>query len=184
MMKKHATLITVMLSVCLSASAQISGTAIPETQGISSRAILEWVNTVERDIDALHSFMLVRHGAVIAEGWWSPYRRDRPHMLYSLSKSFTATAVGIAVDEGRLKLDDTVASFFPDKLPDAPSENLMRMRVRDLLCMGTGNQNDTLGTIRNATEGDWPRVILAQPVQHAPGTFFCYNTGAVITHKF
>ena len=178
MMKKHAILSAVMLSVWLSASAQISGTAIPETQGVPSRAILEWVDTVERDIDALHSFMLVRHGSIIAEGWWSPYQRDRPHMLYSLSKSFTATAVGLAAEEGKLKLDDTVASFFPDRLPDSPSDNLTRMRVRDLLCMGTGNHDDTLGAVLNAPASDWPRAFLAQPVQHAPGTFFRYNTGA------
>jgi CubicO group peptidase (beta-lactamase class C family) len=153
-------------------------TAAPETQGIPSRAILEWVDTVERDIDALHSFVLVRHGKTVAEGWWSPYGRDRPHMLYSLSKSFTSTAVGLAVDEGRLKLDDTVASFFPDRLPDPPGENLTRMRVRDLLCMGTGNHDDTLPALRGAPEGDWVSVFLAQPVQHEPGTFFRYNTGA------
>jgi CubicO group peptidase (beta-lactamase class C family) len=153
-------------------------TAAPETQGVSSRAILDWIDTVERDIDALHSFMLVRHGKVLAEGWWAPYERERPHMLYSLSKSFTSTAVGLAVAEGRLKLDDTVASFFPDKLPAAPSANLMRMRVRDLLCMGSGNQDDTQPPMRNAPAGDWVSIFLAQPVQHDPGTFFRYNTGA------
>ena len=178
LMKKYATLIAVMLSACLFASAQISGTAIPETQGVPSAAILEWIDTVERDIDALHSFILLRHGAVIADGWWAPYRRDRPHMLYSLSKSFTATAIGLAAEEGRLKLDDTVASFFPGKLPDTPGENLTRMRVRDLLCMGTGNHDDTLGAMLGAPDGDWAKAFLAQPVRHAPGTFFCYSTGA------
>lgn len=151
-------------------------TATPESQGISSRAILDWIDTVERDIDAFHSFVLVRHGKIIAEGWWTPYERERPHMLYSLSKSFAATAIGLAVDEGRLKLDDTVASFFPGKLPAEPSANLTRMRVRDLLCMGSGNQNDTLSALFGAPEGDWVSGFLAQPVQHAPGTFFCYRS--------
>ena len=152
--------------------------ALPETQGVSSEAVLSWINSVERDVDALHSFVLVRHGKIVAEGWWAPYRRESPHMLYSLSKSFTSTAVGIAVDEGRLSLDDRVVSFFPDKLPGQPCDNLKRMRVRDLLCMGTGNHDDTLPAIKEDVSGDWVRVFLSRPVEHEPGTHFRYNTGA------
>jgi len=150
----------------------------PEAQGVASGAILGWIDAVERDVDALHSFVLVRHGKIVAEGWWSPYEKDRPHMLYSLSKSFTSTAVGLAVDEGKLSLDDKVVSFFPDQLPAQPSENLKRMRVRDLLCMGTGNHSDTLPPIKDGTNPNWTQVFLAQPVEHEPGTHFCYNTGA------
>ena len=153
-------------------------TGAPEEQGVSSRAVLDWVGAAEREADALHSFVLVRHGKIIAEGWWAPYEKDRPHMLYSLSKSFTSTAIGMAVDEGRLNLDDKVVSFFPDKAPAQPSENLSRMRVRDLLCMGSGNHSDTLPPMKDGSEADWIKVFLAQPVEHEPGTYFCYNTGA------
>ena len=73
----------------------------PEAQGISSSAILAFVEAADRNIDAMHSFMLVRHGHVVAEGWWSPYDADTPHSLYSLSKSFTSTAVGLAVAGGQ-----------------------------------------------------------------------------------
>ncbi len=86
--------------------------------------------------------MLVRHGQVVAEGWWAPYAADEPHMLYSLSKSFTSTAVGLAVAEGKLKVDDPVLSFFPDEAPAEPSANLKAMRVRDLLTMSTGHHED------------------------------------------
>lgn len=159
-------------------SARAFECATPESQGVSSSAVLEWVNAVESGADALHSFILVRHGKIVAEGWWSPYERDRPHMLYSLSKSFTSTAVGLEVDEGRLHLDDKVASFFPDKLPTNASDNLRRMRVRDLLCMGSGNSNDTLSAMKDGADPDWIKVFFAQPVEHEPGTFFRYNTGA------
>ncbi len=152
--------------------------AAPEAEGVSSKGLLAWVEAVERDADGLHSFVLVRHGKVIAEGWWAPYEKERPHMLYSLSKSFTSTAIGFATDEGKLSLDDKVVSFFPDKLPPQPSENLMKMRVRDLLCMGSGNHKDTLAPMKEGTETDWVKVFLAQPVEHEPGTHFCYNTGA------
>lgn len=169
----------VCVALCLiSCAARAWETGEPEAQGVSSRAVLDWVGAVERDVNALHSFVLVRHGKIVAEGWWSPYEKDRPHMLYSLSKSFTSTAIGIAADEGRLSLDDKVISFFPDQAPAQPSENLARMRVRDLLCMGSGNHNDTLKPMKEGTEADWIKVFFAQPVEHEPGTHFCYNTGA------
>ena len=88
----------------------------------------------------MHSFMLLRHGHVVAEGWWSPYNAGTPHALYSLSKSFTSTAVGLAIAEGKLSVDDEVLKFFPDDAPGQPSENLKAMRVSDLLRMSTGHQ--------------------------------------------
>ncbi len=114
----------------------------PEAQGISSSAILGFVDEAEQKLDALHSFMLVRHGQVVAEGWWGPYAADEPHMLFSLSKSFTSTAVGLAVADGKLKVDDPVLGFFPDEAPAQPSANLKAMRVRDLLTMSTGHHDE------------------------------------------
>src|SRR4051794_11949636 len=89
----------------------------PEAQGVSSAAILEFVRAADEKVDTMNSFMLLRHGRVIVEGWWTPYTAETPHVLYSLSKSFTSTAVGLAIDEGKLSLDDQVINFFPDDLP-------------------------------------------------------------------
>ncbi len=150
----------------------------PEAQGVPSSAILDFVNQAEQTIDALHSFMLVRHGHVVAEGWWSPYVAEHPHVLFSLSKSFTSTAVGLAVAEGRLTVDDAVISFFPDELPADISPNLAAMRVRHLLSMSTGNEDDTTGPMTQSADGNWVRGFLAQPVQRTPGTHFVYNSGA------
>ena len=83
----------------------------PEAQGVPSAAILAFLDAVERDTVGLHSLMLVRHGHVVAAGWWSPYAPELPHMLFSLSKSFTSTAVGLAVAEDRLSVDDPVLHF-------------------------------------------------------------------------
>src|SRR5687767_3191285 len=91
----------------------------PEAQGVSSPAVLAFVEAADREIDSLHSVMLVRHGHVVAEGWWAPYSAEAPHSLFSLSKSFTSTAVGLAVAEGKLSVDDPVLKFFPN---DAPAE--------------------------------------------------------------
>src|SRR5262249_40509806 len=96
----------------------------PEAQGVPPPAVLAFVEAADRDIDSLHSFMLVRRGHVVAEGWWAPYAADTPHMLFSLSKSFTSTAVGLAVAEGKLSIDDPVLKFFPDDAPAEPRTNL------------------------------------------------------------
>jgi len=155
----------------------------PERHGISSGAILSLLDAIQQNGCELHSIMISRHGNVVAQGWWAPYRADAFHMLYSLSKSFTSTAAGFAVSEGLLSVDDTVLSFFPDKAPAQVSDNLASMRVRDLLTMTTGHDQDTTGTLRldstqDSQVNDWVRTFLAQPVDHKPGTHFVYNSGA------
>src|SRR5690349_22873023 len=89
----------------------------PESQGVSSQAIIDFLDSAVRNRNEFHSFMFVRHGKVIAEGWWSPYQPELKHTLYSLSKSFTATAVGFAVQQNKLKVTDRVVSFFPELVP-------------------------------------------------------------------
>jgi Beta-lactamase class C and other penicillin binding proteins len=145
----------------------------PERQGISSSAILDFVEAADKQIDTMNSFMLVRHGYVVAEGWWNPYDAGTPHILYSLSKSFTSTAVGLAISEGKLSLDDEVLKFFPEDAPAEPSANLKAMRVRDLLRMATGNQTEP--QIRTEA-APWTRTFLAHPVPFKPGTHFLYNS--------
>ncbi|GIP09329.1 beta-lactamase family protein [Paenibacillus macerans] len=149
-----------------------------EELGISARNVIDFLDEMEAQSIELHSFMLVRHGHVAAEGWWEPYRPELPHMLFSLSKSFTSTAIGMAVQEGLLKLDDPVISFFPDDLPDEISPNLAAMQIRHLLMMGTGHAADTTEALHEAEDGNWVKAFLKQPVEHEPGTFFLYNTGA------
>jgi len=150
----------------------------PEEQGVSSRALLAFVNTAEKKVDALHSFVLLRHGKVVAEGWWAPYAAEEPHMLFSLSKSFTSTAVGLAISEGKLSLTDPVLKFFPESAPAEPSKNLAAMRVKDLLRMQTGQTSENIDPFPFRTNQDLVKVFLALPVTYKPGTHFAYNTEA------
>ena len=150
----------------------------PEAQGISSASILRFVEEAEENIHALHSFMLLRHGWVVAEGWWSPYASQIPHILFSLTKSFTSTGVGLAVSEGRLSVDDPVTSFFKDDLPTQLSENLSAMRVRHLLSMSTGHVTDSMESLMQSKDGNWTKAFLQHPVEFVPGTHFLYDTGA------
>ena len=160
-----------MCGVCLAADLPRS---TPEAQGVSSAGVLAFVEAVDTRIDSLNSFMLVRHGQVVAEGWWSPYQAQSPHSLYSLSKSFTSTAVGMAAAEGKLSLDDPVLKFFPADAPASPSDNLKAMRVSDLLRMSTGQASEPPRPL----DQPWTKAFLSHPVAFKPGTHFQYNTSA------
>jgi CubicO group peptidase (beta-lactamase class C family) len=144
----------------------------PEAEGVSSVGIRDYVETADRQVKTMHSFMLVRHGKVIAEAWWKPEAPEKPHVLWSLSKSFTSTAVGLAVSEGKLSIDDPVLKFFPEACPAEPSENLKAMRVRDLLTMSCGHNTEPK---RDQAE-PWVQTFLKHPVPHQPGTHFVYNS--------
>lgn len=146
----------------------------PEAQGVSSPALQALVRGLDQQIEGMHSLMVVRHGRVIAEGWWTPYAPEQNHVLYSLSKSFTSTAVGFAVAEGKLSIDDEVIKFFPQDAPTDASNNLKAMRVRDLLTMATGHQDEP----PTAPDAVSAKSFLAQAVPHLPGTHFKYNTAA------
>lgn len=150
--------------------------ASPESQGVSSQAIRKFVAAANASGISWHSMMLLRHGQVVAEGWWKPYESQFVHSLYSLSKSFTSTAIGLLVKEGKLDIHAKVISFFPNDLPASVSDNLQQMTVRSLLTMNTGHGEDTMPKMR-ASSDNWVRTYLAQPVEFAPGTHFLYNTG-------
>lgn len=158
--------------------AQQLAPAAPEAVGIPSEAIGAFLDAVETQCGGLHSMMLLRHGQVAAAGWWRPYGAQRPHMLFSLSKSFTATAVGIAIEEGLLTLDDPVLDYFAKEAPARVSRNLAAMRVRHLLSMNTGHAEDTTPRLLRRRDGDWARAFFSVPVKHAPGSHFLYNSGA------
>lgn len=151
----------------------------PEAQGIASAAVLDFVETADRNVDSMNSFMVVRHGKVIAAGWWAPYAANIPHSMYSLSKSFTSTAVGLAIAAGQFSLDDPILKFFPDKAPAEPSDYLRAMRVRDLLIMSTGHVASTLAALPKMEEDpEISRSFLNAKVTLKPGTHFLYNTPA------
>jgi CubicO group peptidase (beta-lactamase class C family) len=149
----------------------------PEAQGVSSAAVQAFVEAVDTKVDTMHSFILLRHGKVVAEGWWAPESAEKPHVMYSLSKSFTSTAVGLAAAEGKLSIDDPVLKYFPEDAPAEPSEKLKAMRVKDLLTMSCGHQTEP----KFKKEEPWIKTFLSHPVEHAPGTHFLYNSAGTYT---
>ena len=143
----------------------------PEAQGISSDAIAAFIAAADKNVNTFHSFMILRHGQVIAEAWWNPETPDRPHIMNSVSKSFNATAVGLAIQAGKLSLNDSVLRFFPADAPPEPSANLKAMKVKDLLTMCGGHETEP-----DRNGGPSVKQFLNHPVVHEPGTFFLYNT--------
>ncbi|MBO7120730.1 MAG: serine hydrolase [Bacteroidaceae bacterium] len=120
----------------------------------------------------IHSVMVLQHGKVLYEKWLNGGEQNKPHILNSVSKTFTSAAVGLAIGEGLLSLDDKLISFFPDELPDSPSDNLRKVTIRNLLTMNCGHDTEP-----RRKEGDtWTKTFLSWPVEHEPGTYFCYNS--------
>lgn len=148
----------------------------PEEQGISSKAIIDFIDAVKNSKHEFHSIMIVRHGKVVAEGWWNPYKPELKHTLYSVSKSFTATAIGYAVSEKKISVEDKVVSFFPDDVPATISPNLAELRIKHLLSMSVGHEMDPTGPV--ITKTNWIKAFLSIPVDYAPGTKFVYNSVA------
>ncbi len=137
------------------------------------KAISGFIGDIESQSLGAHSFILVWGGQRVAECYWRPFSAARPHLLYSLSKSFTSTAIGFAASERLVGLDESVAAYFPERMPAWPDSRLARMKVRHLLTMSTGHEQEDWGARQNE---DWAARFLAQPVAFEPGTRFLYES--------
>lgn len=102
----------------------------PEAQGISSDTIQNLLKSIAKSGEEFHSLMVLRHGHIITEAYWNPYQENDKQQLYSLSKSFTSSAIGFAVDADLLSVDDPIIKFFPEELPDSISKNLPNFRIK------------------------------------------------------
>lgn len=156
----------------------------PSAQGIDAAGLRDFVVALERDGLDPHSIMVARHGHVVAQGWWSPYEPNRPALVYSLSKTVTATAIALLVQQGRLGLDDLVLDHFPEVDREAVAPRWSRVRVRHCLSMTVGHEVDAWGQVqsgpdssRNGADGLVARVFATVPTAE-PGTVFTYNQAA------
>jgi len=150
-------------------------TASPESVGVPSEAILAFMNRLKEEERNVHGFVLYRHGKVISKCIAPPYDFEDKRHVYSISKSFTGTAIGVARDEGLLNLSDRVIDIFPESLPEEISPNLARMTIHDLLCMSCGHDCCPASAMLNVE--DWVKFFLAREVPYVPGTHFEYNSG-------
>jgi CubicO group peptidase (beta-lactamase class C family) len=147
----------------------------PAAQGVDARGVHAFLDAIEGapDIEP-HSLMILRHGRLVAAGWWAPYGADRLHLLYSISKSFTGTAAAFAVAEGLLDLDAPVVSYFPEFDAEITDPGSRAMLVRHIASMASGHVTETWDRIQD-TGSDLVRSFLLLPPDRAPGTVFAYN---------
>ena len=179
-MKIKKTFLAVMVLMALTACKNVKETAeiidLPraETPDNVATAMDTFFQEAANDSMDVHSVMIVKDGSVIYSRWQSQGVDTVPHVLHSVSKTFTATAVGLAIADGKMALTDKVIDYFPDNLPAEVSDNLKAMTVRDLLTMSCGH--DVEPSFRGNAEQDWVTAFLAHPVVHEPGTFYLYNS--------
>jgi len=145
--------------------------AFPEQVGVCSKAIQAYMEDVEASGIESHSFMVLRHGKVAFETWREPYSPDMPHTLYSVSKSVTSLAIGFAVAEGILSLDDKVIEFFPEHRPKEPDPWLEKMTVWHLLTMTSGKD---VSLLSSKAGGQWVKQFFAAATTFEPGTDWKY----------
>ena len=172
-----AALVLVALTACKNSvkeTAEIIDLPRAETPDSVNQAMDTFFQEAANDSMDIHSVMIVRDGSVIYSRWQSEGADSVPHVLHSVSKTFTATAVGLAIADGKMALTDKVIDFFPDKRPAEVSDHLKAMTVRDLLTMTCGHDEEP--TSRRDQNADWVEAFLAQPVVHEPGTFYLYNS--------
>lgn len=156
----------------------------PESQGVESAAVERWIGACEKEFfrhstGLVRGFVIRRHGKVVAEGTWRPFDTlNKPHALYSHSKSFTSSAIGLLVDDGKLDLDERVVAIFPEYAPENPSDDLKSMRVRDLLTMNTGMPKDQQLARSVGASENWIKAFLAKKIEWSPGTGFKYDSDA------
>jgi len=152
--------------------------AQPREVDVDAAAVEAFLDDAAAEGLEIHGLMLHRAGRVVAEGWWWPYRADRPRIMHSVTKSFLACAVGMALDEGRFRLQDKVISFFPQYLPPVVDDKLAAMSVEDLLTMRAGHAAETSGAIWRGIETSWTAEFFKIPVVHPPGKTYLYTSAA------
>ena len=181
---EHATIVSEM------GSAQTAGvgqtrrmdSTSPASAGVRASGIAAFLDVIEGD-DRIepHGLIIHRHGRRIAEGYWAPHTADRCRLVYSLSKSFTGTALGLQLGEGRLSLDDLVSDHLPEFFDDDTPDATRRMRIRHIASMASGHAAETILDAYTADPDDPVRGFLRVPPDGEPGTVWAYNQPPVLT---
>ncbi|HEY5273803.1 MAG TPA: serine hydrolase domain-containing protein [Acidimicrobiales bacterium] len=157
-------------------------TSTPSSEGVDAHAVMGFVDALEATNGVEpHSLMILRHGSLVASGWWSPYAAERLQLLYSLSKSFTSTAIGFAAAEGLLSLDDPVVSYFPELDAGVTNARTRSMLVRHIAAMSSGHVEDTWQRASTSRPDDPVHGFLELPPEQDPGSVFAYNQSATYT---
>jgi CubicO group peptidase (beta-lactamase class C family) len=156
-------------------------TSTPEEQGMDSAKLAEGLVDIRKRELPIHSLLVVRNGRVILDAYFYPYDGSAVHDLRSVTKSVTTTLVAIAADQGKLKLDQPMNSFFPDVPVSYPDPRRDAITVKDLTMMANGLESmgfeQDEGTLyQMEASADFMRFALDRPMASQPGTKFVYDS--------
>lgn len=146
---------------------------IPSAQaGIPSGAVRCFIRSLEEKAVDLHSFLIIRDGKLAVEAYYSPFAADTIQPIYSVTKSFTAAAVGFAIADGFFYMDDCIADYFPEKADRPLHPFTKRMTIRHMLEMRTVHKS----SVNVSQDDDWIHCFLTTQPTHPSGTTFAYDT--------
>lgn len=144
----------------------------PEREGMLTEGILLFLEEMDANNLDIHNLMILRHGKVITEAYWYPYKQSCRHAVHSVSNTLVSTAIGFAIQEKLLTVDEKVSFFFPEYLPNNPSPHLEQLTIKHLLTMSAGQEPTSSTHTNNANP---LKTFFATPFAHAPGSKFIYN---------
>lgn len=146
----------------------------PTSVGIEPKQlILLYDSLMTSDMTELHHLIVMVDGKIAGELHPKPFRAEHRHTLYSVSKTFVAVAVGLAIDDGLLTVDDKLTKFFPQYANNAIDPRLKDIRIKDMLTMQSGFKTETW--MRNKQQ-HWVDYYLTRPLKHNPGSFYSYDS--------
>ena len=149
----------------------------PEALGIPSTALLKLMQRLSK-LEYINSIKVLRHGKACLEAYVAPYCAEEPHQLFSLSKSFTSCAIGLAQQAGLLSIHDKLVKFFPEYADCVTDERMKKVTLEDLLTMRSGHAQCPTGYLNILHSSDWRERFLSSTLEYEPGTHFTYNSAA------
>ena len=155
-------------------------TSTPENQGMESGRLAEMQEAIQAQNFGLHSLLVIRHGVIISETYYAGYEAETRHELYSVTKSFIGTLVGIALEQGLISgLDARVPDFYPGSIFENPDPRKDSMTVQDLLSMRSGLtwEEGDAAYMAMYNSQSWILYVLNLPMATEPGTEFVYCSG-------
>jgi CubicO group peptidase (beta-lactamase class C family) len=158
---------------------QLFDTATPESVGIPSACLKNFLTRIEKQELPIHSAIIMKDSKVCMEAYYQPYTRDTLHRMFSITKSFVSLAIGLLVEDKQISLDDHIIDYFPEKLPKEGAFPYMKMlTIREMLAMTTCHDKNTY---KVAGTKDWVGSFFTTPPDHIPGTNFSYDTASTHT---
>ena len=150
--------------------------ASPEECGVESEYIYNFLEKLNKCDINMHSFILMRHDHIICEAYYSPFTAESNHRMFSAAKSVVSLAIGLLINDGRIKLDDRIVDYFPEKLPESGVHEYMQMlTIEDMLTMRTCHSKNAY----KATDlNDWVEAFFTVKPSNVPGTQFAYDTAS------